>query len=160
MLVQWQPVRSLGRQHRRQYPVFRGFGDVHREMNRFFDEFWGTRQPADEQRVWLPAIDVSENDAEYQVKAELPGMAQDDIEVHLENNVLTLKGEKKHEAKEEKENYLRVERSYGSFSRSFELPSGVKQEEIEANFKDGILEVTLPKSEEHKAKRIAIAAGS
>ena len=94
------------------------------------------------------------------MRAELPGMTQNDIELNLQDNVLTLKGEKKQEKKEEKEDYHRIERSYGSFTRSFTLPAGVKQEDVKATFKDGILEISMPKSEEAKPKKIAIAAGS
>jgi HSP20 family protein len=82
------------------------------------------------------------------------------IEISLQDDVLTLKGEKKQETREEKENFHRIERSYGSFSRSFTLPAGVKAEDINASFKDGVLEITLPKAEEAKPKKIAITSGS
>jgi HSP20 family protein len=103
---------------------------------------------------------VSENDSEIVVQAELPGMTQDDIELNLEDNRLTLRGEKKYEEKKEKENYHSVERSYGRFTRSFTLPAGVEHDKVQATFKDGVLKITMPKSEEAKPKRIAISSGS
>jgi HSP20 family protein len=130
---------------------------MQQEMNRLFDEFFG--ESRDDEGSWLPAIDVSETDDEMIVRAELPGMVQEDIQLNLQENVLTLKGEKKKEEKEEQENFHRVERSYGSFSRNLTLPANVKAEQIQASFKDGVLLITLPKSEEAKAKKIAITTG-
>jgi HSP20 family protein len=132
---------------------------MQQEMNRLFDEFFGERRTGMTEGQWVPAVDVSENESEMVVRAELPGMTHDDIEVNLQDNVLTLKGEKKQERKEDKENFHCLERSYGSFTRSFSLPAGVKQEDIKATFKDGILEISLPKAEEEKPKKIAITAG-
>ena len=155
MLVKWKPFGV-----QRQDQMYRNFHPAHREMSRLFDEFWGKPLQGREEKAWSPAVDVSENESGLLVKAELPGMAQDDVEVDVDDNVLTLKGEKKQEHKEEKENYLRVERSYGSFQRSFVLPSWVKQDDITASFKDGVLEVTLPKAEDHQPKSIPISASS
>lgn len=156
MLVKWDPFGSI----RRRGNVFNELGGIQQEMNRLFDEFFGESHQELVEGTWLPAVDVSETGAEIVVKAELPGMSKDDIELNLQDNVLTVKGEKKQEKKEEKENYHRVERSYGSFSRSFTLPADVDQENVQANFKDGVLMITLPKVEEAKQKKIKIAAGS
>lgn len=156
MLVKWDPFGSI----RRRGNVFNELSGIQQEMNRLFDEFFGESRQELAEGTWLPAVDVSETGAEIVVKAELPGMSKDDIELNLQDNVLTLKGEKKQEKNEEKENYHRVERSYGSFSRSFTLPAGVDQENVQANFKDGVLMITLPKAEEAKKKKIEIAAGS
>ena len=112
---------------------------------------WARREPA-----LSPAFDVSETDDEYRVSMELPGLAKDDIEVSIENGRLTISGEKKEEQKEEKENFLRVERSYGSFTRSVPLPGTVNEEGIEASFKDGVLSVRLPKTEEARGKKVEI----
>lgn len=156
MLMKWEPFGSV----RRRGDLFGDLTRMQQEMNRFFDDFFGDRQSEIMQGNWLPAVDVSETESELVVRAELPGLSQNDIELNLQDNVLTLKGEKKQEQKEEKENYHRIERSYGSFSRSFTLPTTVKAEQIKATFKDGVLVISLPKSEEAKAKKIAITAGA
>jgi HSP20 family protein len=156
MLTRWEPFGGI----RRRGDVFSELSRMQEEMNRYFDDFFGEQRRGLAEGAWLPAVDVSETDSEMVVRAELPGMTQDDIEVNLQDNVLTLKGEKKQEKKEEKENYHRVERSYGSFSRSFTLPAGVNQDEVKATFKDGVLEIAMPKTEEAKPKKIAITAGS
>ncbi len=108
--------------------------------------------------AWNPSVDIFENDNEVIIKAELPGMNPKDMEVRLENNVLMLKGERRFEKEAKEENYHRVEREYGSFSRSFTLPSAVDPEKVMAEYKDGILKVVLPKREEIKPKPIKIAA--
>ena len=100
------------------------------------------------------------HDSEIVVNAELPGMTQDDIEINLKDSRLTLQGEKKHEKKEENENYHSIERSYGKFSRSLRLPAGVDAENVQATFRDGVLKITMPKTEEAKPKKISISAGS
>ena len=156
MLTRWEPFGGV----RRRRDFFGDLTDMQQEMNRLFDEFFGERRTSMAEGQWAPAVDVSETESEMVVRVELPGMTHDDIEVNLQDNVLTLKGEKKQEKKEEKENFHRLERSYGSFTRSFSLPAGVKQEDIKATFKDGVLEVSLPKTEEVKPKKIAITAGS
>lgn len=150
MLIRWEPFGSI----RRRRDVFSDLTGMQQEMNRLFDEFFGESR-ADE-GSWLPAVDVSETDNEMIIRAELPGMAQEDIELNLQENVLTLKGEKKKEEQEEQENFHRVERSYGGFSRTLTLPANVKAEQIQASFKDGVLLITLPKAEEAKTKKIAI----
>ena len=157
MLARWEPFGGL---RRRGGNLFSELNDIQREMNRLFDDFFGERQSGLAEGAWMPAVDVSENEATMIVRAELPGMKQEDIELNLQENVLTLTGEKKKETKEDQENFHRIERSYGSFSRTFTLPANVKQEEIKATFKDGVLEISLPKAEEAKAKKIAITAGS
>lgn len=157
MLARWEPFGGL---RRRGGNLFNELNDIQREMNRLFDDFFSERQSGLAEGAWMPAVDVSENEATMIVRAELPGMKQEDIELNLQENVLTLKGEKKKETKEDQENFHRVERSYGSFSRTFTLPANVKQEDIKATFKDGVLEISLPKAEEAKAKKIAISAGS
>jgi Molecular chaperone (small heat shock protein) len=103
-----------------------------------------------------PAVDVSEDEKEITVKAELPGLEAKDVELSLENNVLFIKGEKKFEGEEKKENYLRIERSYGSFVRSVPLPREVKSEKVKARFDKGVLTVSLPKAEKTTTRTIAI----
>jgi len=108
--------------------------------------------------AWNPSVDIFENDNEVVVKAELPGMDAKNIEVRLENNVLTLKGERRFEKETKEESYHRVEREYGTFSRAFALPTTVNDDKVTAEYKDGVLKVVLPKKEEIKSKPIKIAA--
>jgi HSP20 family protein len=108
--------------------------------------------------AWNPSVDIFENDNEVVVKAELPGMEAKDIEVKLENNLLVLRGERRFEKEATKENYHRIEREYGTFSRSFSLPFAVNADKVAAEYKDGILKIVLPKREEVKPKAIKIAA--
>jgi HSP20 family protein len=156
MLARWEPFGGI----RRRGDVFGELTRMQDEMNRFFDDFFGEQRRGLAEGAWLPSVDVSETDSELMVRAELPGMSHEDIEINVQDNILTLKGEKKQEKKEEKENFHRLERSYGGFSRSFSLPAGVKPDDIKATFKDGVLQVTMPKAEEAKAKKIAITAGA
>ena len=108
---------------------------------------------------WSPAVDVSESDGELTVTAELPGMRSEDVHVDLADNVLTIRGEKKEETERQEKEMRVVERSYGSFRRSFTLPSPVDEAKVEAEFKDGILRVTLPKTERPAGKKIEVKAG-
>ena len=126
-------------------------------FQRFFDGF----EPANPwvaQREWLPAFDVSETAEEIVVQAELPGMEIKDIDITLTDGLLTIKGEKKKEKEDNQEHYHRVERVYGSFSRSFSLPVEVRADAIDAKYKDGVLAVTLPKAEEVKPKKIEVTS--
>jgi len=133
-------------------------------MNRLFDEsFRGlTRGGAAEEDwalggTWAPAVDIYEQEGHIVLKAELPGIDPKDVDIRLENNVLTLRGERKVDNDVQRDSYHRVERAYGSFTRSFTLPSVVDQEHIKADYKDGVLKVTLPKREEAKPKQISIS---
>ena len=138
------------------------------EMDRLFDDFLGNfsltpfrRRPEPDpwrrfQRMFetsIPAVDVAENDQEYRITAELPGMDEKDIEIALSGDMLTVRGEKKQDREEKKENYVVSERRYGSFERSFPLPQDADPERIEAHFKSGVLTLTLPKKPEAQAKR-------
>ena len=156
MLTRWEPFGGI----RRRGDLFGDLTRMQDDMNRFFDDFFGEHPRDMAGGAWLPAVDVSETENEFVVRAELPGMSHEDIDINVQDNILTLKGEKKQEKKEEGESFHRLERSYGSFTRSFTLPSGVKAEDIKAAFKDGVLEVSMPKAEEAKPKKIAITAGS
>ena len=156
MLTRWEPFGAI----RRRGDIFSEMNRMQEEMNRYFDDFFGEHRRGLAEGAWLPAVDVSESENEFVVRAELPGMSHEDIDINVQENVLTLKGEKKQEKKDEKENFHRLERTYGSFSRSFTLPVGVKPEDIKATFKDGVLEVTMPKTEEANPQKIAITAGS
>ncbi len=129
------------------------------EIERLFDEFAGllpTRGREGRSGVWAPAVDIKENADSFIVTAELPGMSKDEINVEVENGTLTIKGERRFEKKEEGENYHFIERSYGSFYRSFGLPKNVSADSISAEYKDGVLHINLPKAEEVKAKKVSI----
>ena len=128
------------------------------EMNRLFDDFFtrSTESP-DHPLIWNPSVDISETENEVVMVAELPGMERKDIKINLQDNVLTLEGEKKQESEEKGKSYHRLERAYGKFQRSFVLPTAVKSDAIKAKLKDGVLTVTLSKAEEAKPKQIDIS---
>ena len=109
-----------------------------------------------EEKAWAPAVDIYDNNSNLVIKADLPGMAQKDIDVSVEDDVLRIKGEKKKEHEEKKDDYFRLERSYGYFERSFALPTNVDAAKVKATYKDGVLELTLPKREEAKPKQIKV----
>ena len=134
---------------------------VQRNHNRLFDEFFNEFSHAlgsSNDAGFSPSIDISETDTEIKIAAELPGLDENDVEVSLEDNVLTISGEKKAEHENEGENYYRVERSYGSFQRSVTLSHEVETDDIDAIFKNGVLTVVLPKAPEAQAKKIAVKA--
>ena len=132
--------------------------DIQDEMNRMFNDFFG-RAPARRAGAaerWLPAVDISEDEDNLYMDVEIPGMKKEDIKVSLEDNILSLRGEKKLEKEIKEENYHRWERSYGSFARSFELPVSVQADKVKASYKNGVLHVELLKAEEFKPKEIPI----
>ena len=138
---------------------FRDLNILQERMNRVFEDAAGRGWKTDEPSAtnsWSPAVDIYETEREIMVQAELPGVARKDIALQLENNVLTLKGERKFEKETSQENYHRIERSYGGFSRAFTIPSSVDDDKIRADYKDGILKIALPKKEQVKAKQIKI----
>jgi HSP20 family protein len=138
------------------------------EMDRLFDDFFGRGFGLSQFEggsvgrfgAFNPQVDVTENDKEVKVIAELPGLTEQDVEVSLSNDVLTISGEKKHEKEDKGENYYRMERSYGSFQRAIPLPVEVQSDKVEATFKNGVLTVTLPKSPQatQNRKKITIKA--
>jgi HSP20 family protein len=137
---------------------FRDLGVLQERMNRLFDDA-GRGYRGDEPAAtttWSPAVDIFETEGEIVVKAELPGIDRKDITLHLEKNVLTLKGERRFEKETKEENYHRIERAYGGFSRSFSIPATVDEDKIRADYRDGILKIALPKKEQAKPKQIQI----
>jgi len=147
----WRPFGSLSRWDR----------DIDRMMDDFFGRRLGSRWPdrwfgSDDMEIAAPAVDVFEEKDDIVVKAELPGIERDNIEVNLADHHLTIKGEKRKEEEVKQEHYYRSERSYGSFMRTVDLPKDVHADKVKANFKNGILEVRLPKTEEAKAKEIRV----
>jgi HSP20 family protein len=142
-LVRWSPFRDL-------------LG-IQQEVNRLFEDLMSRRaEGGAEGAVWVPAVDVSETDDAINVKVEAPGVGKDDFKISVTNNVLTVRGEKRMEKETSEENYHRVERVYGSFYRALELPTMVQADKVKANYKDGVLSIVLPKSEEVKPKEIAV----
>src|SRR6266513_1141119 len=148
-LVRWEPVRELS--------------SIQNEMNRLFNTFFDSPAPGNGGngglRRWLPAMDLVETDEHFVLKADLPGLAEDDVNIEVEDNVLTLSGERKAEHEDKREGYVRVERAYGSFRRSLTLPEGVDADAVSASFDNGVLEVRIPKPEERKPRKVAISVG-
>jgi HSP20 family protein len=138
-IIRWDPFREMTQ--------------VQNQVNRLMDQVWNGRQES-----WLPAVDVFDTREAVVLKAELAGMDPDDIQIEVEDNVLTIKGERKFEEQVDDERYYRVERRFGSFQRSLALPQGVKADEIAAAYEDGILTLTVPKADEQKPKRIEVKA--
>jgi HSP20 family protein len=141
------------------YDPFRDLRTLQEEVNRLFSTNLtrGFGEESIGRGAWNPSVDIYENKDHIVLEAELPGMKREDFELSVENNVITLRGERQFEKKEDSDNYHRVERSYGSFTRSFTLPQTVSAEGATAEYKNGVLRVTLPKREEAKARRIEIS---
>jgi len=139
---------------------FRGLSTLHDQVSRLFNEaaFRGNDESA--LTSWAPSVDIYETPNELVVKADLPDVNEKDIDIRVENNLLTIRGERKFEKKVPEENYLRVERTYGSFSRSFSLPNTVSAEAIRADYSNGVLTVLLPKREETKPRQVKININS
>lgn len=148
-LTTWKPFKEL--------EAFRDFEKMRRNTDRFWDSFlergvWRM----DDDGEWFPSVDVSETKNEIVLRAEVPGLDTKDIDISLSDGLLTIRGEKKQEREDKEEDYHVVERSYGTFTRSIRLPKEVQSDKISASYKNGILKVTLPKSEEAKKKEIKI----
>ena len=139
------------------YNPLRDFRTMQEQMNRLLDLAWSRESGEDlREGIWQPAVDIYEDGGSVVIKAELPDVDQKDIEVRIENNTLTLRGERKLDQTIKKENFHRIERYYGSFQRSFVLPQAIDQERINAVCDRGILTITLPKREETKPRQIAV----
>src|SRR6201982_1050949 len=139
---------------------FREFSTLQDRMNRLFRDSYGEREEALTTSTFAPAVDVYEDEHNVTLKIEVPGIDEKDIDVQIENNTLTVHGERKIEKEEKEENYRRVERQYGSFTRTFTLPSTVDSEKIQADYDKGILKIVLPKKAEAKPKSIKVNVGS
>jgi HSP20 family protein len=146
---------------------FRGATTLQEQINRIFGDVVGRTAEESNLTPWAPAVDIYETENELIVKADLPDVNPQDLDIRVENNILTIRGERKFDAKVHDDNYLRIERAYGSFSRSFSLANSVNAEAIKADYQNGVLTLSLPKREEAKPKQIkvnvatpAIAAGT
>lgn len=140
------------------FDPFRELSQMQDRINRIFgDAYRGGDDDSLKRADWTPAVDIFETSKhEIVINAELPGLKREDIDIRVENNTLTIRGERKHQAEVKQEHYHRVERAYGSFSRSFALPSTVDAEKVAANFLDGVLTITLPMREEAKPRQIQV----
>jgi len=139
---------------------FRGLSTLQDQFNRLFNESFRNHPEESALTTWAPSVDIYETPYELVVKADLPDVNEKDIDVRVENNLLTIRGERKFEKSVSEENYLRVERTYGSFSRSFSLPNTVNPEAIGAEYKNGVLTVTLPKREESKPRQVKVTVNA
>lgn len=144
MLVRWDPFREME--------------TLHGEIERLFDQALGRPLLRGEERgaAWMPNVDIHEDKDGINISADLPGMTQKDVQVNIDNNVLTLSGERKLDREDKRDNYHRIERFYGKFSRSFSLPNTVDTDKVEAHMENGVLRIHLPKREEAKPRQIEI----
>jgi HSP20 family protein len=148
-LIRWDPIRDLD--------------SLQTDMNRLFDRFFdGGKAGANGGAVrrWIPAMDLVETEDDLVLRADLPGMNEDDVEIEIKDGVLTISGERKAEHEQKGEGFHRVERAFGRFSRSLSLPEGVEATKVDASFHDGVLEVRVPKPEETKPTRVEIGKGT
>jgi HSP20 family protein len=154
LLEKWQPrVQSIVR-----WNPFAQVEDLRREMDQIFGDFFG-RTPstmATTEAIWSPLVDIHETQDSFLLMAEVPGVKQEDIQVIVEGDTLVLKGDRKRETEVKEDEYHRIERSYGHFERSILLPSVVDPERVKATYRDGVLEIQLPKKEEAKPKAIKV----
>jgi HSP20 family protein len=139
---------------------FRGQATLQDQINRLFNDAFERTEQESNLTSWAPAVDIYENEHELVVKADLPGVESKDLDIRVENNILTIRGERKFDKKLNEDNYLRVERAYGSFSRSFSLANSVNADGIKADYQNGVLTLNLPKREEAKPKQIKVTVGS
>jgi HSP20 family protein len=146
-IIRWEPTRELS--------------SLQSEVNRLFGTFLDAPAAGDgvARRSWVPAMDLVEDGEEYVLRADLPGVRDEDVNVELDDEVLTISGERKSEHEERRDGYRRIERSSGRFSRSLTLPDGVDAERIDAHFENGVLEVRVPKPEQRQPRRVAISVG-
>src|SRR3974390_3434896 len=138
------------------FEPFRGALSSQDQFNRLFNEAFERSNEEGGLTPWCPAVDIYENEHELVVKADIPDIKPEELDIRVENNILTIRGERKFEKKVDEKNYLRLERTYGSFSRSFSLANTVNSEAIKAEYKDGVLTLTVPKREEDKPKQIKV----
>jgi len=139
---------------------FRGVSTLQDQINRLFNDAFERSGEESNLSAWAPAVDIYENEHELVVKADLPDVDPKDLDIRVENNILTIRGERKFEKKVNEENYLRVERAYGSFARSFTLANTVNTDAIKADYQNGVLTLTIPKREEAKPKQVKVSVNA
>ena len=149
-LIRWEPAAELN--------------TIQNEMNRLFNTFFDQPAPAGRggvpSRRWIPAMDLVETADQYVLRADLPGLSDDDVNIQLEDNVLTISGERKTQHEQQEEGYYRIERAFGSFARSLTLPEGVDPDGVQAHFDRGVLEIRIPKPEQKKPRQVQITLGT
>ena len=148
-------MRTLSR-----FEPFRGVSTLQDQLNRVFNDVFERAGDESNLTSWVPAVDIFETEHEMVVKADLPDVDPKNLDIRVENNILTIRGERKFEKKVSEDKYLRVERTYGSFSRSFSLANTVNAEAIKADYQNGVLTLTIPKREEAKPKQIKVNVGT
>jgi HSP20 family protein len=139
---------------------FRGAASLQDQVNRLFSDVFERKSEESSLTAWAPSVDIYETEHELVVKADLPEVDPQDLDIRVENNILTIRGERKFEKNVNEENYLRVERAYGSFARSFTLANTVNSEAIKADYQNGVLTLNIPKREEAKPKQIKVNVGT
>jgi HSP20 family protein len=146
-IVRWEPLRE--------------FSTLQNEMNRLFNTVFDTPAPSNggTLRRWMPAMDLVETEDHFVLRADLPGLGEEDVNIEVEDRVLTVTGERKAEHEASKEGYHRVERAFGTFSRALTLPEGIDPESVAATFDRGVLEVRIPKPEQRKPRKVTIGVG-
>ena len=130
--------------------------DLQREVDSIFDQFFGRGSDDDTSAVWAPRTDLSETDDAFRIRLDVPGMTKDDIAINLQNNTLTVSGERSSERQEDGEEYVRVERAFGTFHRTFTLPDAVDPDRVEATYDEGVLTINVPKTEKSTRRQIEI----
>jgi HSP20 family protein len=149
-LIRWEPIAELN--------------TIQNEMNRLFNTFFDQPAPAGRgggaSRRWIPAMDLVETGDHYLLRADLPGLSDDDVNIHFQDNVLTISGQRSAEHDDDEEGYYRLERAFGSFTRSLTLPDGVDPDGVQAHFDRGVLEIRIPKPEQKKPRQVQISLGS
>jgi HSP20 family protein len=148
-------MRTLSR-----WEPFRGASSLQEQVNRLFNDVFERKAEESSLTAWAPSVDIYETEHELVVKADLPEVDPKDLDIRVENNILTIRGERKFVKKVNEENYLRVERAYGSFARSFTLANTVNSEAIKADYQNGVLTLSIPKKEEAKPKQIKVNVGT
>jgi HSP20 family protein len=148
-------MRTLAR-----WEPFRGATTLQDQVNRLLNDVFERKAEESSLTTWAPSVDIYETEHELVVKADLPEVDAKDLDIRVENNILTIRGERKFEKKVNEENYLRVERAYGSFARSFTLANTVNSEAIKADYQNGVLTLSIPKKEEAKPKQIKVNVGT
>jgi HSP20 family protein len=142
------------------FEPYSGASTLQNQVNRLFNQAFGNSPDKASITTWAPAVDIYETEQQLVVKADLPDVRSEDLDIRVENNILTIRGDRKFEKKVDDKNYLRVERTYGSFSRSFSLANTVNSEAIKADYKNGVLTLTIRKREEAKPKQIKVNSGT
>jgi HSP20 family protein len=137
-----------------------GINSLQDQVNRLFDETFSRRSAESEMGTWAPPVDIYETEQELVLKADLPEVIQQEIDIRIENNMLTIRGERKFYGEVSQHNYLRTKRAYGPFTRSFSLPNTINTEAIKADYNNGVLSIRMPKREESRPKQIKIGVGS